>query len=428
VVHAPTINPAAGPAVLPRWRTAFRALADPSYRRYFIAQIPMVVGSWIHTIALGWLMWDLSGSAWMLGMLAICEYGPSLVLAPLAGTLIDRMSRPRLLLTLLACEFAIVSLLAGLTLAGMITVPIMVVLATAIGVLAAFEIPTRQALVAEIVGPEALPSAIALNSLLFNSARLVGPAVGGFTAAWAGEGWCFVLKALSFLPPAWVVATMQLGSPEPVSRGAFLPDLRAGLDFVRRAPEAARLLVLVGAASFFSVPYFSFLPALAGEMLGHGAALAGTLMSISGAGAVAAGLLLAFDARGRLLRVLPVWAAVGLGLAILAIGLSHQLWLTALLALPTGFAILAQNLSSNTRLQQLAPRGYRGRVMSLYTMMMLGTVPIGALLAGALADHIGMARVFVLCGALCTLTALGVAWHRWRHPLSPADDPAMPVT
>ncbi|WP_232829365.1 MFS transporter [Tropicimonas sp. IMCC34043] len=399
-----------------RWQRAFRALREPAYRRYFLAQIPLVVGNWIHSIALGWLMWKLSASPLMLGVLAVCDLGPTFLLGPITGTLVDRLDRRRLLLVLLCLNFGLVTTLAVVAILGKATIGLLLLLTPMIGIIQAFDSPTRQALVAELVPPGDLRNALALNSLLFNSARLIGPAVGGVVAASLGEGWAMLLKAISFLAPIYVVATMRLPRAEPISRGRFFDDMRSGLNFVRGHSEAARILVLVGICSFTSVPYFSFLPVLAGDMLGADAGLAGLLMSITGIGAVAAGLTLTFGDRLDQMRIWPVWSAFLLGLLLIGMGLSRQIWLTALLALPMGFAILSQNLASNTMLQHFAPPGYRGRVMALYSMMMLGTVPIGSLIAGWLAGRIGMPAVFVIGGAICSATALAAAAHRARTP------------
>ncbi|MFE3838502.1 MFS transporter [Pseudogemmobacter sonorensis] len=407
-----------------RWRRAFRALNEPAYRRYFLAQVPLVVGTWVHSIALGWLMWRLSASPVMLGVLALCDLGPTFLLGPLTGTLVDRVDRRKLLLGLICTNFVLICTLAVLAITDNITVAAMLILTPAIGIIAAFESPTRQALVAELVPAGDLRNALALNSLLFNTARLIGPAIGGVVAAWAGEGWAFIIKALALLPAIYVVATMKLRAPEPRSRGRFLDDMRSGLAFARSHVEVARILILVGICSLTSVPYFSFLPVLADQMLKADASLAGLLMSITGIGSMTAGLMLTFADRLKSMQIWPVWSAFLLGLVLIGMGLSTSVGLTAFLALPMGFAILSQNLASNTLLQHFAPPGYRGRVMALYSMMMLGTVPIGSLIAGWLAAWIGLSAVFVLGGTICSATALLVAWHRHLHPgpdLSGAD-------
>ncbi len=412
-----------------RWHRAFRALSAPDYRRYFLAQVPLVVGSWVHSIALGWLMWRLSASPLMLGVLAVCDLGPTFLLGPLTGTVVDRVDRRKLLICLLCLNVMLIGTLAVLTISDQITVLAMLVLTPAIGIVQAFDSPTRQALVAELVPPGDLRNALALNSLLFNTARLIGPAIGGLVAAWVGEGWAFVLKAAAMLPAIWVMATLHLPRPEPRARGRFVDDMRGGIAFARSHVEVARILILVGVCSLTSVPYFSFLPVLADQMLHADAGLAGLLMSITGIGSVVAGLTLTFADRLRTMAIWPVWSAFLLGLLLIGMGLSQAAWVTAVLALPMGFAILSQNLASNTLLQHFAPPGYRGRVMALYAMMMLGTVPIGSMIAGWLATRIGMPAVFVIGGAVCSATALLAALHRYRRPGPDLSEPAPdPVT
>jgi MFS family permease len=399
------------------WQRAARALKHEQYRRYFLAQIPLVIGSWIHSIALGWLMWQLSASPWLLGILAVCDLGPTFLLGPITGTVIDRSNPRRVLLVTQFCFITLVTVLAALTLTGAVTIEIMIVLTLALGITAAFDSPARQALVAELVPADDLRNAIALNSMLFNVARLIGPAVGGAIVALFGEGWCFVLKALAYIPAFFVLLSLRLPQREGTRRESFFTQMRDGFAFVRGHDEAGRILLLVGTCSFISVPYFSFLPALASQMLSADASVAGLLMSITGVGAVGAAITLTLLDDLKVMRIWPVWSSVLLGLAQIGMGLSGMLWLTALLALPMGFAILSQNLSSNTLLQHFAPPGFRGRIMAMYSMMMLGTVPLGSLVAGAIGDRFGMPVTFIGGGVICVVVTLLLA-IRPKRPLS----------
>ena len=394
----------------PSWRhRAARALRNPLYRRYFLAQMPLVVGSWVHSIALGWLMWRLSASPTLLGLLALCDLGPTFLLGPLTGTVSDRVDRRRLLIVTQALFIGLVSILALLTLTDRITVEAILVVTLGLGIVSAFDSPSRQAFVADIVGLDDLRNAIALNSMLYNGARLIGPAIGGLIVARFGEGWCFVLKAFAYMP--MLVTLTTLGAVQPLQRlrAGFVQEMRQGFAFVRSHHEAGRILILVGICSFTSVPYFSFLPALASSMLHADAGAAGLLMSISGVGAVAAVVIMTLRDDLDFLRIWPLWSTVLLGLVQAGIGLSGSLPLTALLALPMGFAILSQNLAANTLLQQFTPPGYRGRVMAMYAMMMLGTVPIGSLVVGWLGSRFGMPVTFVGGGLLCSAVGLLIA-------------------
>jgi len=388
---------------------AARSLRTPLYRRYSLAQLTLVIGYWVHSIAIGWLMWRLSASPWLLGLLAVCDLGPTFLLGPIAGTLSDGMNRRRLLIFTHAAFIVLLSILAFLTLAERTSVEIFIGVALLLGIVTAFDSPSRQAFVAELVGIDDLRIAIALNAMLFNAARLVGPAIGGALIAAYGEGWCFILKVFAHVPMLATLLVIKVDAPLGQVRGRFFQEMRKGFAFARDDRIVARTLIMVGICSFASVPYFSFLPALANQMLHADAGAAGMLMSVSGVGAmVAAFYLTVFDSL-VVLRRCVVWSAFALGAAQFGMGFSGNLTITAILALPLGFAILSQNLASNSLLQHLAPPGYRGRVMAMYSMMMLGTVPLGSLVVGALGDLLGMPFTFIAGGLICSISAVIIA-------------------
>ncbi|WP_330998221.1 MFS transporter [Devosia faecipullorum] len=396
-----------------RWASGSRALSHPEYRRFFLAQVPLLIGTWIHSIALGWLMWRLSGSPWMLGVLAACELGPTLLLTPFTGAIIDRVNLRRLLLALQLGYVLLVGALIVFTFTDTISIDLLVIITLGLGVLAAFDNPARQVFVAELVGLDDLGNAIALNSMLFNLARLIGPAIGGSVVALAGESWCFLLKALAYLPMLVVLFRMRLPPRQHRANTSFLADIAEGFAFLRLHPEMGRLLVLVATCSFCSVPYFYFLPVLVREMLGQQADAAGLLMSLTGLGALLAGLVLAMRDRVDQLEVFPAWSTLVLGLVLIGMGFSDIYWVTALLALPLGLAILSQNLSSNTLLQHFTPPALRGRIMAMYAMTLLGIVPLGSLIVGLAGDFLGMPSTFIAGGTLCSI--VGIALAR-RHP------------
>jgi MFS family permease len=399
------------------WERASRALRHSNYRRYFLAQIPLLIGSWIHSIALGWLMWRLSASPWMLGVLAMYDLGPTFVLSPVAGTIIDRMNPHKLLIVLQASCVVLVAILVVTTLTNSITVELLVAVTLGLGVLAALENPARQVFVAELVGPDDLRNAIALNSMLFNLARLIGPAIGGTVIAVFGEGWCFVLKALTYFPMLFTLVRMQTPPRHVGGRQSFITEMMQSFAFVRTHKEAGRLLLLVGTCSLASVPYFYFLPALVREMLQQNADAAGWLMSMTGLGAILAALTLTVRDRLEQLNIWPAWSSVMLGATLTSMGLSTTYWITALLALALGFAILSQNLSSNTLLQHFAPPGLRGRVMAMYSMMLLGTVPLGSAIVGAIGARFGMPVTFIAGGLLCSILGTMLALGRPGAPV-----------
>lgn len=399
----------------PWWRRAGGALRHRNYRRYFLGQSCLLVGHWIHSIALAWLVWRLGASPLLLGLLAFCDQGPTLLFGPLAGAFADRVERRRLLILTQSCLFLVASALSLLTLLDAVTVEIAIGATLMIGMITAFDSPARQAFVADLVEHDDLRSAVSLNSTLFNAARLIGPAIGGLLIAWAGEGYCFLLKALASLPMVFILLTMRVPARRLAAlRAGVLGDVLAGLRYVVTTPSVRHYLIIVGACSFSSVPYFSFLPMLAQEVLKGGADTAGLLMSITGIGALVAALVLLVRS-DMSLRWVPVGAAVLQGSSLILIGLSEVRWLTALLALSMGFGALSQQLASNALLQQMAPDDMRGRIMAFYTMMLIGTVPVGAMVAGFLAGVLGLPATFIVGGGFCLLVAARVAWSIKRR-------------
>ncbi|MBD1588202.1 MFS transporter [Pseudomonas typographi] len=412
-------------------RRASRALRHPNYRRFFGGQFISVIGSWIHSIALGWLIWRLGVSPWLLGMLAFCNQGPILLFGLFTGAIVDRCDRRKLVLCTQVGLTGLVSLLAVLTLSGYITGELAIVIALGLGLISAFDLPGRQALVVDLIERDDLSNALALNSVIFNGARLIGPALGGALVGWVGEGWCFVLIALAYLPLIVFLLRMQVPQrPPAVRRESLLAEIGEGLKYLRSEPEAARILLLVGLCSLTSVPYFSFLPMLSATVLDGGPAGAGILMSITGIGALAAALRLALVDHLPALKPWPLRAALMLGVAQVALSFSHQFWLSALIAAPIGYAILTQNLASNSLLQQQVPDALRGRLMSFYSMMLIGTVPIGAVICGAMAGHLGLPLTTLIGGLTCAMGALLLAARdRFgpRRPHTPAAPPDSPT-
>lgn len=369
-----------------------------------------MIGNWIHTFALGWLIWRLGGSPWLLGMLAFCSQAPILIFGLFTGAIVDRCDRRRLVLI----THSLVSLLALLTLSERITGEIAIVIALGLGLISAFDLPGRQALVIDLIERDDLSNALALNSVIFNGARLIGTALGGALVGWVGEGWCFALIALAYLPLIVFLIRMQVPQRPPTQRTSGLyTEIGEGLKYLHNDPDATRILLLVGLRSLTSVPYFSFLPMLSDTVLHGGPAGAGILMSITGVGALAAAVRLALVDHLPALKPWPLRASLMLGAAQIALGFSQQFWLSALIAAPIGYAILTQNLSSNSLLQQKVPDALRGRLTSFYSMMLIGTVPIGAVLCGVMAGHLGLPLTTILGGSACVAGTLGLTlWDR----------------
>lgn len=399
-------------------RTAASALRHPNYRRFFGGQLLSVIGSWVHTIALGWLIWRLGvSSPIMLGLLAFCSQGPILLFGLFTGVIVDRCDRRRLVLATQIGLTLLVSLLSVLTLTHRITGEIAIFIALGLGLISAFDLPGRQSLVVDLVEYNDLGNALALNSVIFNGARLIGPALGGVLVDTVGEGWCFAFIAASYVPLILFLSTMRIPQRPPATQGGSLRrEMGEGLSFLRQDPDALRILLLVGLCSLTSVPYFSFLPMLADTVLKGGPAGSGILMSITGVGALTAALRLAWSSDIGKMRPWPMWAALMLGVSQVCLGLSHLFWLSALIAAPIGYAILTQNLSSNSLLQHRVPDALRGRLMSFYSMMLIGTVPIGAMICGGMAELLGLPLTMVIGGLACLAGVAAVAgWDRLRR-------------
>jgi MFS family permease len=304
--------------------------------------------------------------------------------------------------------------LAGLTLSGRIEVAHLFVVAAGFGLANAFDIPARQAFVVDMVGREDLVNAIALNSSMFNGARIVGPAVAGGLVAAVGEGWCFLLNAVSYVGVLTGLALMRLDLEQPVPvPGSALARLTDGFRFAGGARPVRALLLLLGLVSLVGMPYAVLMPVFADEILGGGPNALGLLMGASGAGALTGALFLAQRTGIRGLGRWVARAAAGFGLSLIAFSLSRSLLLSMVLLLPVGFFMMTQMASSNTLIQVMVPDALRGRVMAVYSMMFMGMAPVGALTAGLLAEQIGAPLTVALGGGV---SVVGAAVFAWRLP------------
>lgn len=391
-----------------------RALRYRNFRLFFVGQLLSLPGTWIQMVAQSWLIYRLTDSAALLGLAGFANQFPVFLMAPLGGALADRLDRRRLLIGTQVASSVLALLLAALTLSGQVSVWQVFVLAALLGVVNGFDLPARQAFTVELVGREDLPNAIALNSSAFNAARLIGPAVAGLLVAAAGEGWCFLLNGLSYVTVVAALAAMRLAPvARPVQTASLLAHIVDGLRFVRGHVPIRSLLLLLGMVSLAGMPYAVLMPLFADRILGGGAQGLGILMSCAGGGALIGALALAARRSPRGLSAWVPWAAFGFGLGLVAFSLSRSFWLSGLLLVPTGLALIVQMAASNTLLQLLVPDALRGRVMSLYSMMFMGMAPLGALLAGSLAELIGAPATVGGGGVLCMAAAL---WFRRRLP------------
>ncbi|HVT04391.1 MAG TPA: MFS transporter [Thermoanaerobaculia bacterium] len=389
----------------------FRALQHRNFRLFFFGQMISLIGTWMQSVAQSWLIYRMTGSSALLGLVAFCSQFPMFLAAPIGGTVADRQDRRRILIFTQVASMVLALILAALTLSHAIRQWHIFVLAALLGVVNGFDIPVRQSFFVHMVGREDLMNAIALNSSIFNGARIVGPAIAGILVAAIGEGWCFLLNAVSYVAVIAGLLMMRVPKHEKPERSRSSTDeLVDGFRFIRSAKPIVALLMLLGLVSFMGMPYSVLMPIFADRILHGGARGLGYLMCASGLGALTASVLLA--ARPSL-RGLGRWvsvAAASFGLSLIAFGFSERFWLSALLLVPVGFSMMLQMASSNTLIQAMVPDAFRGRVMAVYSMMFSGMAPLGSLLAGVLAQRIGAPSTVAAGGIVCIAGA--ALFHR----------------
>lgn len=385
-----------------------RALRHRNYRLFFAGQLVSLTGTWVQSVAQAWLVYRLTASASLLGLAGFVGQIPVFALAALGGVAADRRNRQRILVTTQVASMLLAFALAALTLTGRVRVWQVFALAALVGLVNAFDIPARQAFVVEMVGREDLPNAIALNSVLVNGARIIGPSLAGLLVAAVGEGWCFLLNALSYAAVVAGLLLMRVAPrAAPSGRGRALSELSEGFAFVWRHGPVRAVLALLGLTSVAGVPYVVLMPLFADRVLGGGPRSLGFLLGAAGAGALA-GALVAASRRGlRGLGGRIALASASFGVCLVLFSLSRSFWVSAALLLPAGCSWMLQLTASNTYVQAVVPDRLRGRVMAFYSMMFMGMAPFGALLAGGLAERFG-APLAVGAGGLTCLAGAAV--------------------
>jgi MFS family permease len=403
--------------------SAFRALRHREYRLIFSGQFVSMVGTWMQAVAQGWLVYRLTGSAALLGLVSFAGLAPTFLLSGLGGALADRVDPRRVVIATQSILLVQATALGLLTLTHRVTIPHVLVLAMVMGLVNAFDMPASQVLVSRAVPREDLPNAIALNSSLFHGSRILGPSLAGLVVAGFGEGWCFLLNGASYLAALTGLLLLRLAAP-PRSGGTrpIGHELLEGLRFVNGSPTMRRLFLLQGLATFLAMPYTVLMPAVAKDMLHGGPRLLGWLMGAGGIGATFGALRLASQRDPAGLSHTMQKALALLGLALTAFALSRLPWLSILLIVPLGFCMVSVNTSNNTLVQLHVPGELRGRVMALHAMVFMGAMPLGCLLAGHLAQSFGTSTVLLLEGAGCLLTALAYLGMGRRQ--DPFNDPA----
>ena len=392
-----------------------RALRHRNYRLFFGGQSVSLIGTWITRIATSWLVYRLTGSALLLGVVGFCGQIPTLLLSPVAGVLVDRHDRHRILVITQVLSALQSLALALLALPGIITVREILFLQVVQGVINAFDTPARQSFIVDMIEDRAdLPNAIALNSSMVNGSRIIGPSIGGVIIAAVGEGWCFMIDAISYVAVIASLLAMLVAKKPPRDQNTrVVEELRAGFMYVSRSVPMRSALLLLALVATMGMPYTVLMPAIASGVLHGGAHTLGFLMTASGLGALAGALYLASRSSVLGLGRAMVVATIAFGVGLVAFSLSHAVWLSLLLLPIVGGGMMVETASTNTILQTIVEERMRGRVMSFYTMAFLGTAPLGSLLAGVAADRIGAPMTIFFGGLACV--AAGI-WFAARLP------------
>jgi MFS family permease len=391
-------------------RVAFmlRALKYRNYRLFLGGQIVSLIGSWITLTATSWLVYRLTGSALLLGVVGFAGQFPGFLMGIFAGAYVDRWDRHKLLVWTQAISMLQSFALAGLTLTGHITVNAIIMLNAVQGVVNAFDMPARQAfLVNMITDKEDLANAIALNSSIFNAARLIGPSIAGIIIAASSEGACFLIDGISYFAVLIALLMMRdIGRPAKAQTVSVLSEFRDGLRYVYGFRPIRSLMTLVAIVSLLGVPYSVLMPVFANDILGGGPHTLGFLMTAIGSGALMAALWLAARKSVVGLGRVILYATGLFGLGLAGFSFSRVLWLSVPCLMVAGFGMMVQFASSNTVIQTIVDDEKRGRVMSFYTMCFLGTAPFGSLLAGSLSARIGAPHTVLASGLCCAVAAM----------------------
>jgi MFS family permease len=423
--HATPVNGGVEAALGRRtwWQAAGRALRHRNFQLFFSGQLISLVGTWMQTVAQAWLVYRLTGSGLKLGAVGFASQIPVFLFAPIGGITADRFNRQRVVIATQIASMLLALALAALTLSHEIEsrIWLIFVLAALLGVVNAFDIPGRQAFLVDMVGKDDLMNAIALNSSMFNGARVIGPAVAGILVAKLGEGWCFFANGVSYIAVIVGLLMMDVHAPARVSRHTPpLEHIIEGFQFVRRTAPIRALLQLLGLVSITGMPYVVLMPIFADRILHSGGQEFATLIGSRDLGAVRLGILMGATGVGALLGALTLavrsgvkglarWVTVccaGFGVSLMLFAFSKLFWVSVILLLPVGYFIMLQMASSNTLIQVMVPDAMRGRAMAVYSMMFMGLAPVGALLGGAMSDRLGAPLTVAIGG----LAALAGAW------------------
>jgi len=402
---------------------AWRAMRHRNFRLFFGGQSISLIGTWMTRVATSWLVYRLTKSALLLGTVGFAGQIPTFLLAPLAGVIVDRIDRRKVLVWTQTLAMVQSLLLAWLTLSHRITITEILFLSAMQGVINAFDMPGRQSFMVRMVeGRADLSNAIAINSSMVNVARLVGPSLAGMLIAATNEGWCFLVDGVSYIAVIASLLMMRISHDKIAQAGTTMVEqLREGWKYVAASLPIRNILLLFGLLSLMGWPFMVLMPIFAAQVLHGGPHTLGFLMGAVGVGSLVSALMMVLRRSVRgLLKMIPIGAAA-FGVGLILFGMSKSLWLSLPMMLLTGFGMMQGLTTSNTILQTLVDDKMRGRVMSYYTMAFVGMAPFGSLLAGGLAHLIGAPATVIVSGIACIVGGL-VFWSRMsaiRHDMRP---------
>ena len=393
-----------------------RAFRHRNYRLFFFGQLVSLMGTWMQSVAQGWLVYSMTHSPLLLGLTSFAGQVPVFFITAFGGTIADRVNKRQMLIVTQSFSMLQATVLAGLTLAGVIHVWEIVALALSMGLINAFDVPTRQALTFEMVGREDLRNAIALNSVMFNLARIAGPVAAGVLIALVGEGVCFALNSASYAAVIASLIMMRLAPRAKHPAKHPLHELAAGAAYAWRTRQIRVALMLVAISSCFGAAYIPLMPAVARDVLHQGSRGLGLIMSTVGVGALIGAYALA-RIHERHLTLTPILASASFGVSLILFSHSHWLPLSMLLTMPCAFSLMLLGGSTNTILQTVSADHMRGRVLAFYTMAFIGMMPWGSLLLGWVASRLGVSAAISLGGSVCILGAIAAYLDKSRTPL-----------
>lgn len=399
------------------FKEVFASLESKNFRLYSLGQGISLIGTWMQQIAMSWLVYRLTGSVFLLGLIGFTGQAPTFILSPFAGVITDRLNKHRIMIATQILFMIQAAVLAVLVLTNTIQVWHIISLSLFFGFISAFDAPARQSLVIDLIEkPEHLSNAIALNSAMFNGARLVGPGIAGFTIAIVGEGICFTMNAISYIAVIWALMAMNMTQKQrpPQQETNLKKSFSEGFKYTFGFAPIKILLILLAVISLLGLPYIVLMPAYAKELLKGGSAMLGILMSAVGAGALIGALYLASRKTVIGLGQIISISTVTFGIALITAAYSRSEWLSVISLFFTGLAMITVIASINTLIQTLADEDKRGRVMSFYAMALMGMNPIGNLLAGTVATIIGITYTLAI-GGVATIAA-GI-WFQKQRPL-----------